>query len=275
MPHGVLGVQPFPGEPVHGGLPYEVDAHVVAAVALREKAALAVGDMRVALADQGGQLGVRVLHVVEPGLQEADAGVGRLRGRDRLADAGERAVRADHEVRLGGRAVGERQGARAVGRSMRPRRARGPTGPFRVRGSRAAGRAAGRGRSRGRRSRPRRAGGGRAVGPTGRGGASPGSRAGRARRIPPAGRPRAGRAGRRPRAGPGSRPGCGSRLSGSRSYTVTARPCRCRTRAQVRPPGPAPMTLMRAWAGVGEGMAGLLGIGIRGRIGAVPPPKQK
>ncbi len=38
-----------------------------------------------------------------------------------------------------------------------------------------------------------------------------------------------------------------SRASGpaSWSYTVTAMPCRCRTRAQVRPPGPAPMTAMR------------------------------
>src|SRR5690606_15919973 len=51
-----------------------------------------------AVADQPGEVGVAGVDVVQGGLDQGDAGVVRRRRRDRRADPGPGAVRADHEV---------------------------------------------------------------------------------------------------------------------------------------------------------------------------------
>ncbi|MDR8412467.1 hypothetical protein MTP10_27530 [Nonomuraea sp. 3-1Str] len=70
-------------------------------------AAVAVGRGGAPLADERGEAGMRVLDVLEPGLQKADPGVPRRGRRHRRADSGERTVGADDQVRLDARAVEE------------------------------------------------------------------------------------------------------------------------------------------------------------------------
>ncbi|MGX1494477.1 hypothetical protein RKD41_006736 [Streptomyces tendae] len=88
---------------------------MVAAVALREQAAFAVGRGRAALADQVGEVGVPGRDVLEPRLQEAHPGVPGFGRRERAADRRPGAVRADDEVALERGPVGEPQLTRTVG----------------------------------------------------------------------------------------------------------------------------------------------------------------
>lgn len=114
QPLGVGGAQPGLRDPVGGGLLDDVDADVAAAVALCEQAPVAVAGVGAAVADECADLGVAVLHVVEPGFEERHAGVGGKRLRDGLADVRPRSVGSYDQVGLDAGSVVEPHRARPI-----------------------------------------------------------------------------------------------------------------------------------------------------------------
>ncbi|WP_229679744.1 hypothetical protein [Saccharopolyspora thermophila] len=117
---GVSDRQARSSDPVNGHPLGDVDPDVVAPAALGEQGAFAVGRVGAALADQSGEVGVAVLHIVEPCLKEAHAGVLRDGWGHHRTDPGERAVGTNDQIGLHGCAVGEGRCPRPFGRATDP-----------------------------------------------------------------------------------------------------------------------------------------------------------